>query len=97
MHLLIRLRRDLRQQKQDFVYDIITAVNGKQITSFEQLQKVIHGYPAGETVELTVMRASNGNEFEETKISVTLAHKEDVQQSTQESEVAPTQESFIFR
>ena len=30
------------------VYDIITAVNGKQITSFEQLQKVIHGYPAGE-------------------------------------------------
>ena len=79
------------------VYDIITAVNGKQITSFEQLQKVIHGYPAGETVELTVMRASNGNEFEETKISVTLAHKEDVQQNTQESEVAPTQESFIFR
>lgn len=76
------------------VYDIITAVNGKQITSFEQLQKVIHGYPAGETVELTIMRAANGNEFEEIKISVTLAHKEEVQKETQE---APSQQSFIFR
>ena len=76
------------------VYDIITAVNGKQITSFEQLQKVIHGYPAGETVELTIMRAANGNEFEEIKISVTLAHKEEVQKETQE---VPSQESFIFR
>lgn len=79
------------------VYDIITGVNGRQITSFEQLQNVIHGYPAGETVELTVMRASSGNEFEELTISVTLAHQEDIQGATEQTEPQPTQEAFIFR
>ena len=79
------------------VYDIITGVNGRQITSFEQLQNVIHGYPAGETVELTVMRASSGNEFEELTISVTLAHQEDIQGAAEQTEPQPTQEAFIFR
>ena len=46
------------------------------------------------TVELTIMRAANGKEFEEIKISVTLAHKEEVQKETQE---VPSQQSFIFR
>lgn len=79
------------------VYDIITGVNGRQITSFEQLRNVIHGYPAGETVELTVMRASSGNEFEELTISVTLAHQEDIQGAAEQTEPQPTQEAFIFR
>ncbi len=76
------------------VYDIITAVNGRQVTSAEQLTSSIQSYAAGETVELTVMRAANGNEFEEMTISVTLARRADF--GVDETEEA-TQQAFIFR
>lgn len=38
--------------------DIITALNGEEITSMEELQNELSYYAAGETVELTIMQGS---------------------------------------
>lgn len=66
------------------IYDIITAVNGEDISSMSALKEELTYYKAGETVELTIMRA-NGNTFEEKKINVTLSAESDLVGSSQES------------
>lgn len=40
--------------------DIITKFDGQKITSYADLQNILQYYPAGETVEVTVMRTQNG-------------------------------------
>ena len=64
------------------VYDIITAVNGESVKSFSDLQEEITYYEAGTAIELTVQR-TDGRTFKEYTISVTLAAKDTVEQSTQ--------------
>lgn len=54
--------------------DIITGFDGREITSMEELSTRLQYYKAGETVELTLQRASEGEYVEQT-ISVTLGKK----------------------
>ena len=51
--------------------DVITKVNGKRISSMEELQKELSYYKAGETVTIVVMREIGG-ELEQLEFSVTL-------------------------
>lgn len=54
--------------------DIITAFDGREITSMEELSTRLQYYKAGTTVDVTIKRASNGEYIEQT-ISVTLGSK----------------------
>ncbi|MDO4622226.1 MAG: trypsin-like peptidase domain-containing protein [Eubacteriales bacterium] len=54
--------------------DIMTKFNGKSIKSFSSLKKKLQYYRAGETVEITIMRANNG-EYEEQTMQITLGEK----------------------
>lgn len=54
--------------------DIITEFDGRTIDSMEELASTIEYYKAGTTVDVTIMRASNG-EYVEQVLSVTLGKK----------------------
>ncbi|MGI6107325.1 MAG: S1C family serine protease [Lachnospiraceae bacterium] len=58
--------------------DIITAVNGTEITSYDELRTELSYYKAGETVTLTVSRIS-GSQFEEISIDVTLVSRDEIE------------------
>ena len=51
--------------------DILTEFNGKEMTSVDDVMNEIRYYRSGEEVELTVLRADNG-EYKEVKLTVTL-------------------------
>ena len=54
--------------------DIITKFDGKEITSMDSLTTTLQYYAAGTTVEITVMRAHNG-QYQEQTIEVVLGKK----------------------
>lgn len=54
--------------------DIITMFDGKEISSMEELSTRLQYYKAGTTIDVVIMRASNGEYFEQT-ISVVLGKK----------------------
>lgn len=54
--------------------DIITTFDGREISSMEELSMRMQYYKAGDTVEITIMRANAGEYIEET-LSVTLGKK----------------------
>lgn len=54
--------------------DIIVKFDGKEITSMESLTSTLQYYAAGSTVEITVMRAHNG-QYQEQIIEVVLGKK----------------------
>ncbi len=54
--------------------DIITAINGRNVTTMTDLRNRISRIRAGETVELTVYTIRNGA-YEEHTVTVTLAHR----------------------
>ena len=58
--------------------DILTELDGRSISNMEQLQDVLEYYAAGETVDLTVQRADNG-EYQEQTLSITLGSAADAQ------------------
>lgn len=51
--------------------DIITKLDGMTVKSMQELQKLLKGYEAGETIELLVQRQENG-QYKEIQIPVTL-------------------------
>ena len=59
--------------------DIITEMEGNQISTMSQLQELLSYYPAGEEVELSILRP-NGNEYVEQEITVVLGDASTVQQ-----------------
>ncbi len=61
------------------VGDIITGVNGVKIVTANQLVSAISSYRYGTTVELTVQKRLSDGNYEETKVSVTLARKADIE------------------
>ena len=68
------------------VGEIITAIDGNEVTSFEELANYIAKYNAGDEVTLTVAYQS-GDGYEEQKVSVTLGEKATTDDSqTDESE-----------
>ena len=58
--------------------DILTELDGRSISNMEQLQDVLEYYAAGETLDLTVRRADNG-EYQEQTLSITLGSAADAQ------------------
>lgn len=54
--------------------DIITKFNGKEINSMDSLTTTLQYYAAGSTVEITVMRANNG-QYQEQVIELVLGKK----------------------
>lgn len=58
--------------------DILTELDGRSIGSMEQLQDVLQYYAAGETVDIVVERADNG-EYQEQTLSITLGAAADLQ------------------
>ena len=62
--------------------DIITAVDGQKVSSFETLKSALSYYAAGESVTITVQRP-NGNQYTETQITVTLADRSTITDTTE--------------
>lgn len=60
------------------VGDIITKVNGKEITSFSTLTNALSNKKPGETIKLTI-KYGNGREYQEKEVIVELSKYEDVQ------------------
>ena len=58
--------------------DILTELDGRSISSMEQLQQVLQYYAAGEKVDVIVQRSDNGG-YQEQTMSVTLGSAADVQ------------------
>jgi len=52
--------------------DIITAVNGEEVESMEELKEELSYYAAGETIELTIMQGSPTG-YQPKNVSVTLS------------------------
>jgi len=49
--------------------DVIVAIDGQEVSSYDDVQKEMSYYAAGDSVTLTIMRA-NGNRYEEKEIQV---------------------------
>ena len=61
---------------------IITKVDGKEITTASQLAQAVQSHKGGDTVTVTVATANNG-EYPETDVQVTLGSQADKPQSTE--------------
>ena len=59
--------------------DIITQLDGRSVTSMDQLKNVLQYYAAGETVSITVQR-SNSGQYEEQTLTITLGSAADASQ-----------------
>ena len=65
--------------------DIITKIDGTTVTSMDDLKKELTYYAAGDTVTLTVERASGNGNYDEKKIKVTLGDKSTIENSDNNS------------
>lgn len=61
---------------------VITAIDGEEVSTIEQLKEKLQYYKAGETVELTVKIPEKGTEYKEEKIKVTLQEKSETEEET---------------
>lgn len=62
--------------------DVITGFDGRSISSMSQLQDTLQYYASGETVDVTVQRADQG-QYQEQTVSVTLGSASEAQQNQQ--------------
>ena len=60
--------------------DVITGFDGRSISSMSQLQDTLQYYASGETVDVTVQRADQG-QYQEQTVSVILGSASEAQQS----------------
>lgn len=58
--------------------DVLTELDGRSISNMSQLQDVLEYYAAGETVDIDVQRADNG-EYQAQTLSITLGSASDAQ------------------
>ena len=58
--------------------DVLTELDGHSISNMSQLQDVLEYYAAGETVDIDVQRADNG-EYQAQTLSITLGSASDAQ------------------
>ena len=54
--------------------DVLTKFDGQRIASFEDLQRVLQYFAAGDTAKITVMRPTNG-EYVEQELEITLGRR----------------------
>ncbi len=75
--------------------DVLIEVNGTSITTYSALSQELSYYAAGETIEITVMRANNGT-YEEQTLTVTLGTKDVIsalqQSASEDTEDADTED-----
>jgi serine protease Do len=64
------------------VGDVLVKFDGQSVQSYDDLQNVLKYYAAGETVEMTVMRASEG-EYKEIDLTITLGTYDVISQLSQ--------------
>lgn len=60
--------------------DVIVKFDDVSISTMEELQKKMKYYPAGTTVNITVMRAGNGTSYDEVTIEVVLGNKSEMKE-----------------
>ncbi len=60
------------------VGDVITGLDGNTVSSYDELKNILSYTKAGETVEMVVKRANDG-EYKEVKLSVTLSDQSALQ------------------
>ena len=58
--------------------DVVVAVDGEEIESYDELREEMSYYAAGDTVTITVERAK-GNEYKQKDIEITLCSYEELQ------------------
>ena len=58
--------------------DILTAVNGKSVTTTEEVTSVIETLQVGDTMDLTIWHSGNRGEITERVITITLVDVSDV-------------------
>lgn len=63
--------------------DILVSMDGKSIKTYDRLTERLQYYEPGETVEIVVMRANNG-EYEEKTVSLTLGSKDALEELMEE-------------
>lgn len=73
------------------IYDIISAVNGTNVSTMNELTAAVTRYRAGTTVKLTVYRPS-GRSFEKIELNATLAEKSSLTSDNQ-TEQGPKEKS----
>ena len=64
------------------IWTYFTADDGQKVSSFETLRTALSYYAAGESVTITVQRP-NGNQYTETQITVTLADRSTITDTTE--------------
>ena len=64
------------------VSDIITAVDGQKVTSYDALRTALSYYAVGESVTITVQRPS-GNQYTDTELTVTLTDRASITDTTE--------------
>ena len=62
--------------------DVLTKMDGREISNYASLKEVLQYYAAGEEVEIIVQRASDG-EYQEKTLSVTLGSADDMPQQNE--------------
>ena len=62
--------------------DIITKLGNTTITTISQLKEELQYYKAGETVEVTIQRSSDGKGYQEQTLKVTLDNASQQQTNT---------------
>lgn len=65
------------------IYDIVTAVDGREVATMDSLKEQVNSHPAGDTVVLSVSRP-DGRSFKEIEIPVTLVRYEDITMTTED-------------
>ena len=72
---------------------VITAFDGTSVTSMDELKQQLQYYAAGETVDITIAVADNGQYVEKT-VSITL-DKADTQSSSDSQSQGNMQDSIL--
>ena len=61
--------------------DVITSFDGRSVSNAKGLKETLSYYASGETVDVTVQRADNG-EYKEVKLTLTLGSAADMPQTS---------------
>ena len=61
--------------------DVLISLDGKSVKTYDRLTDRLHYYQPDETVEITVMRADDGDYVEKT-VSVTLGSRDVIEELT---------------
>ena len=76
--------------------DVITTFDGRSISNAKGLKETLTYYAAGETVDVTVQRADNG-EYKEVTLTLTLGSAADMPEPQTMEPEAPIRMTRVFR